>query len=90
MQVKFEDRLANLVIYNGSAINFIVQEVIDKLYWPTEKLLKAYNVTFSNGSIIPVTLKCLVSFKIGGYKDKIWCDVTPMNITHSSWMTMAF
>ena len=26
--------------------------------------------------------KCLVSFKIGGYEDRIWCDVIPMNITH--------
>lgn len=26
--------------------------------------------------------RCLVSFKIGDYKDEIWCDVIHMNITH--------
>ena len=41
-QVRCEARLANLVIDHGSAINFLAQEVIDKLHRPTEKLLKPY------------------------------------------------
>lgn len=36
--VKCGDRLVNLVSDNGSAINFIAKEVIEKLYWPTTKL----------------------------------------------------
>ena len=81
-RVKCEDRLANLVIDNDISINFVAQEVIDKLHWPTEKLAKPYKVTWSNGSVIRVTHRCLVSFKIGGYQDSIWRDVIPMNITH--------
>ena len=81
-RVKCDDRLANLVIDSDSVINFVAQEVIDKLHWPTVKLVKPYKVTLSNGSLILATHRCLVSFKIGGYEDKIWCDVIPMNITH--------
>ena len=81
-RVRVEDKSANLVIDNGSAINFVAQEVIGKLNWRTEKLSKSYQVTWSNGYIIPVTHICLVSFKIGNYEDKIWCDVIHMNIAH--------
>ena len=31
-RVKCEDRLAKLVIDNGSAVNFVAQEIIDKLH----------------------------------------------------------
>ena len=80
--VKCKDRLVNRVIDNDSAINFVAQKVIEKLHWPTEKLPKPYKVAWSNGFVVHVTHKCLASFKIGGYEDKIWCDVIPMNITH--------
>ena len=49
---------------------------------PTEKLPKPYQVTWSNGHVIPVTHICLVSFKLRGYEDQIWCDVIHMNIAH--------
>ena len=29
-----------------------------------------------------VTKQCLVEFKIGGYRDKIMCDVIPMDVCH--------
>ena len=73
------DKSVNLIIDNGSAINSVAQEVIDKLNLPTEKLPKPYQVTCY---VIPVTHGCLVSFKIGHYGDKIWCDVLHMNIAH--------
>ena len=44
-RVKCEDKVANLVIDNSSAINFVAQEAINKLRWPTEKLPKSYEVT---------------------------------------------
>ncbi|XP_050238175.1 uncharacterized protein LOC126687661 [Mercurialis annua] len=31
---------------------------------------------------IPVTRRCLVSFKCGGYSDSILCDIVPMHVTH--------
>ena len=76
------DKAVNVVIDNGSAINFVAQEVIDKLNLPTEKLPKPYQATWPNGHVIPVTHRCLVSFKLGNYEDKIWCDVIHMNIAH--------
>ena len=31
---------------------------------------------------VTVTKQCLVEFKIGGYNDKILCDVIPMDVCH--------
>jgi hypothetical protein len=31
---------------------------------------------------VSVTKQCLVEFKIGGYNDKVLCDVIPMNVCH--------
>ena len=89
-RVRVKDKSVNLIIDNGSAINFVAQEVIDKLNLPTEKLPKPYQVTWFNGRVIPVTHRCLVSFKIDHYEDKIWCDVIHMNIAHYFWTPMAF
>ena len=52
-RVRVENKSANLIIDNGNAINFLAQEVIDKLHWPTEKLHKPYQVTWSNGHVTP-------------------------------------
>ena len=41
------DKGVNVIIDNGSVINFIAQEVIDKLNLPTEKLPKPYQVKWS-------------------------------------------
>lgn len=79
---KCRDRLCNLVIDGGREINVISQEVIDKLKLPTEKHLKPYKVSWVNDSTIPVTKRCQVTFRIGGYEDSIWCDIIPMNVTH--------
>ena len=54
-RVTVEDKSAELIIDNGSAINFVAQEVIDKLHWQTKKLSKPYQVTWSNGHVIPMT-----------------------------------
>ena len=80
--VRVKDNSVNLIIDKGSAFNFDAQEVIDKLNFPTEKLPKPYEVTRSNGYVSPVTHRWLVSFKIGHYEDKIWCDVIHTNIAH--------
>ena len=54
-RVRVKDKSVNVIIENGSAINLVTQEVIDKLNLPTEKLPKPYQVTWSNGYVIPVT-----------------------------------
>ena len=54
-RVRIKDKSVNVIIDNGSAINFVSQEVIDKLNLPTDKLLKPYQVTWYNGYVIPVT-----------------------------------
>ena len=71
MRVRVKDKSLNVIIDNGNAINFVAQEVMDKLNLPTEKLSKPCQVTWSYGHIIPVNHRCLVPFKIGSYEDKI-------------------
>jgi hypothetical protein len=36
----------------------------------------------TKGHQVNVTKQCLVEFKIGGYNDKILCDVIPMDVCH--------
>lgn len=70
-RVRVEEKVANLVIDRGSGINFVVQEVIDKLHWPTKTLLKPYKVTWPNGFVISVT-HVFGSFKLGNFEDNCW------------------
>jgi hypothetical protein len=42
-----------------------------------------YKVSWlQKGHQVTVTKQCLVEFKIGGYNDKILCDVIPMDVCH--------
>ena len=42
-----------------------------------------YRVSWlQKGHQVNVTKQCLVEFKIGGYNDKILCDVIPMDVCH--------
>jgi hypothetical protein len=42
-----------------------------------------YRVSWlQKGHQVTVTKQCLVEFKIGGYNDKILCDVIPMDVFH--------
>ena len=90
MRVRVKDRSVNVIIDNSSAINFVAQGVIEKLNLPTEKLSTPFQVTWSNGHVILVSYRRLVSFKMGHYEDKIWCVVIHMNIAHYFLASMAF
>ena len=35
-----------------------------------------------NHHTLPVTQRCLVSIQIGDYKNKIYCNVLPMDVAH--------
>ena len=78
-----------MIIDGGSAINVISQEAVEKLKLPTVKHPKPYKVAWVNNYSIPVRKQCVVPFRIGQYEDTIRCDVIPMNVTHSLWVTMA-
>lgn len=57
--------------------------LIDKMKWPTKKHPKPYKLHWlSNGSDVKVTKRALLAFEIGKFKDKMLCDVCPMDACH--------
>lgn len=54
-QARRKGKLCNLIIDRGSAMHCAMQEVIDKLLLPTDKILNPYKVAWANDFIIPLT-----------------------------------
>lgn len=75
-------KLCNLIIDWDSTINFVVQEVIDNIQLPIEKLPKPYEVSWFMIWSILVSHRRFISFKIVTCEDNIWCDVIHTNVTH--------
>jgi hypothetical protein len=68
---------------NGSTDNLISTEMVEKLELKTTDHPSPYKVSWlQKGHQVNVTKQCLVEFKIGGYNDKILCDVIPMDFYH--------
>lgn len=55
----------NLIIDNGSGMNIISQEAVNKFKCPIEKHLKSYKVSWVDDTSIPVQSRCLVSLSLG-------------------------
>jgi hypothetical protein len=57
--------------------------MVEKLELETIEHPSPYRVLWlQKGHQVNVTKQCLVEFKIGGYKDEIFCDVIPMDVCH--------
>jgi hypothetical protein len=57
--------------------------MVEKMELETTDHPSPYRVSWlQKGHQVTVTKQCLVEFKIGGYKDKILCDVIPMDVCH--------
>jgi hypothetical protein len=73
----------NMIIDNGSGMNVISVEAVQKLKLPTEKHPKPYKVSWVDDTTIPVKQRCLVNFSLGkSYNDAVWCDIIPMRACH--------
>jgi hypothetical protein len=57
--------------------------MVEKLELETTTYLTSYKVSWlQKGHQVTITKQFLVEFKIGGYRDKILCDVIPMDVCH--------
>jgi hypothetical protein len=57
--------------------------MVEKLELETTDHPSPYKVSWlQKGHQVSVTKQCLVEFKIGGYNDKVLCDVIPMDVCH--------
>jgi hypothetical protein len=80
---KTKDRVCKVIVDSGSMDNLISMEMVEKLELETTDHQSPYKVSWlQKGHQVTVTKQCLVEFKIGGYNDKILCDVIPMDVCH--------
>jgi hypothetical protein len=57
--------------------------MVEKLELETITHLSPYKVLWlQKGHQVTITKRCLVEFKIRGYRDEILCDVIPMDVCH--------
>jgi hypothetical protein len=72
-----------VIVDSGSTDNLVSTEMVEKLKLETTDHPSPYKVSWlQKGHQVNVTKQCLVDIKIGGYNDKILCDVIPMDVCH--------
>jgi hypothetical protein len=80
---KTKDRVCKAIVDSGSIDNLVSTEMVKKLELETTHHPSPYKVSWlQKGHRVNVTKQCLVEFKIGGYNDKVLCDVIPMDVYH--------
>ena len=80
---KTKDRVCKVIVDSGSTDNLVSTEMVEKLELETTDHPSPYKVSWlQKGHQVSVTKQCLVDIKIGGYNDKILCDVIPMDVCH--------
>jgi hypothetical protein len=78
-----KDRVCKVIVDSGSTDNLISTEMVEKLELETTDHPSPYKVSWlQKRHQVNVTKQCLVDIKIGGYNDKILCDVIPMDVCH--------
>ena len=72
-----------MVIDSGSTDNLVSIEVIEKLNLKTREHPTPYKVSWlQKGHQLIVKEQCELELQMGSYKDKIMCDVMPMDVCH--------
>ena len=80
---KSRGKCCKLIIDNGSMDNLVATEMVEKLGLKKLKHPTPYKVSWlQKGHQLLVDEQCVVEFQIGRYKDKIICDVMPMDVCH--------
>ena len=80
---KVQGKCYKMVIDNGSTNNLVSIEMVENPSLKKTKHPVPYKVSWLHkGHQILVSEQCEVDFQIGPYKDKILCDVMPMDVFH--------
>jgi hypothetical protein len=80
---KTKDRVCKVIVDSGSMDNLVSTEMVEKLEMEMIDHPSPYKISWlQKGHQVTITKQCLVEFKIGGYNDKILCDVIPMDVCH--------
>eukprot|EP00253_Pinus_taeda_P003758 PITA_03758 len=80
---KSRGKCCKLIIDSGSTDNLVAMEMVEKLGLKKLKHPTPYKVSWlQKGHQLLVDKQCEVEFQIDEYKDKILCDVMPMDVCH--------
>jgi hypothetical protein len=80
---KTKDRVCKVIVDSGSMDNLVSTEMVENMELEMTDHPSPYRVSWlQKGHQVTITKQCLVEFKIGGYNDKIPCDVIPMDVFH--------
>jgi len=80
---QINNKTCSLIIDSGSCVIVASTRVVDKLGLKTIPHAKPYKLSWlSEESEIKVDKQVLIKFSIGNYKDKVLCDLVPMEATH--------
>ena len=80
---KVQGKCCKMVIDSGSTYNIVSTEMVENMSLKNTKHPIPYKVYWlQKGHNILVSEQCVVDFQIGPYKDKILCDVMPMDVCH--------
>ncbi|GJR36690.1 hypothetical protein Tco_1212374, partial [Tanacetum coccineum] len=77
-------KVCDMIIDGGSCENVVSTYMVEKLGMKTEDHPELYQLTWlKKGNTVKVSKRCLVQFSISkNYKDKVWCEVIPMDAAH--------
>eukprot|EP00253_Pinus_taeda_P007008 PITA_07008 len=80
---KVQGKCCQMIIDSGTTDNLVSTEVVEKLKLKTMKHPAPYKVSWlKKGHQLLVSEQCEVEFQVDKYKDKIICDVMPMDVCH--------
>ena len=80
---KSRGKCCKLIINSSSIDNLVSTEVVEKLELKCLKHPNPYRVSWlQKGHQFLVDEECEVEFQIGRYKDKVVCDIMPMDVCH--------
>eukprot|EP00253_Pinus_taeda_P025282 PITA_25282 len=72
-----------MIIDSGSTDNLVSKEAVEKLKLKTRRHPTPYKVSWlQKGHQLLVSEQCELEFQVGKYKDKVVCDVMPMDVCH--------
>lgn len=80
---KIQGKCCQMIIDSGSTNNLVSTEVVGKLKLKTKKHPTLYKVSWlQKGYQLVVKEQCGMELQLDNYRDKILCDVMPMDVCH--------
>ncbi|XP_035551732.1 uncharacterized protein LOC118349895 [Juglans regia] len=80
--IKINDKGCKIIVVSGSCINAVSVATVSRLGLQPVPHPQPYSVSWVDTSSIAVKERCLVPIQFLEYKDRIWCDVIPMDVGH--------